>query len=309
MQTLLWLLCVGLAGSPAQDGAGSTPDGTNELEPEAPLSIPFTLTSQNNIAVEALFNETDSVALMFHTAADAIFLTREAVQGMRSLTFDGTASLQSWGGEAEVRHSTGNALRIGELTWADLSITEAERSGPGTGGKFGPDLFGSKIIEIDFEQSVLLIHEKLPEYAEQFDWLAVEHRRDGLFVRGSVQVGERWLGHDFLIHTGFGGTFLFDNAFAEANHLDAAFQVVEGRELKDSLGNIVKTRKGVVPAFRLGHTELASVPAELFPGEIGGARTSVVGGDVLKRFHLILDSAAGVLYLRPNALFEAAYSQ
>ncbi len=48
-------------------------------------TIPFTLTSRNNIIVKATLNHADTLALMFHTAASFMTLTEEAVKKTKTL--------------------------------------------------------------------------------------------------------------------------------------------------------------------------------------------------------------------------------
>lgn len=41
-------------------------------------SFPFTFTSKNNIAVQAILNKKDTVSLMLHTAAESITLIKDS---------------------------------------------------------------------------------------------------------------------------------------------------------------------------------------------------------------------------------------
>ena len=79
------------------------------------LRIPFQLTPHNNIAISTILNETDTVSLMFHTAASDVTLTEDATKKLKSLRFSGTTDgIKSWGGaENTARYSARNSLRIG----------------------------------------------------------------------------------------------------------------------------------------------------------------------------------------------------
>ena len=59
------------------------------------IVIPFTLTEHNNLSIKAVFNQIDTVNLMFHTAANAVTLTEEALQKITSLKFNRTDSVKS----------------------------------------------------------------------------------------------------------------------------------------------------------------------------------------------------------------------
>jgi len=275
-----------------------------------PQSIPFELTSHNNIAVRVLINERDQAMLMFHLAVDSVSLTQKASRRIGSVSFDKNARLSSWGGQsAPVLYSSRNTLQIRGQTWKDVGITESRHSGPGTDGKFGPNLFGGRIVEIDFDRGRLVIHPSLPEHAANYERLDIETRSGSMFAKATVGIGGELVQNDFMIHTGFGGGVLFDDAFAARHRLVSTLKVVGGRELKDSMGNVLKTTKLQIPSLRLGSFSLAGLPAEVFPGAIQSQKMSVLGADVWKRFNMLIDTGAGHLYLKPNNLRHLPYSQ
>ena len=76
-------------------------------------------------------------------------------------------------------------------------------------------------------------------------------------------------------------------------------QAAGERELRDSLGNVLTTKKVQVPTLRVGSCELEDVPAEFFSGAIGRQKMSVFGCNLLTRFSVFLDVRRGRLYLRP----------
>ena len=111
-------------------------------------TIPFTLTEHNNISVACVLNGHDSIQLMFHTAVNSVSLTEEATQKLEKLQLNDSTQVKSWGGTTGSRFGTSNALQLGNLQFEDLTIWEDKHSGHHTDGKFGPNLFAGKIIEI-----------------------------------------------------------------------------------------------------------------------------------------------------------------
>lgn len=277
---------------------GCAATGPASTEPAAIARIPFTLTPADNLSIRATLNGTDTVELMFHTAVDSISLTKTATARLASFSANGTATVRSWGGASEARHSTGNWLQIGDLVWRDLPITEDENSGPGTDGKFGPNLFAGKVVEIDFAARELKLHATLPAIAETFDRLDLICRDGLMSIAGELTAGERRYQTDFLLHTGFGGTVLLDEQFVWQHELAASLPSRGERVLVDSYGKPVRTRKVMLPALRFGATTFADVSAELFHGTLGSLRTSIVGCGLLKQFHLIFDVEHRHLYVR-----------
>jgi hypothetical protein len=80
------------------------------------------------------------------------------------------------------------------------------------------------------------------------------------------------------------------------------------KELKDSYGNIIKTQKAILPAFKIGNTTLSHVPVGFFAGAIGRQKMSIIGGDILKRFNIIIDAQREYIYLKPNSLKKSGYT-
>lgn len=263
--------------------------------------IPFTLTDSNNISIAAVLNDGEPVQLMLHTAVNSVSLTREAGERLTSVTFDESGTSQSWGGEAAIGVSRGNTLRIGGRTWTDLLLTECEHSGPLTDGKFGCNLFADRVMEIDFEECELRLHSELPSHVlEDPDFHCLEARLDrgSMFVEGAFEIGGKSYKHEFMVHTGFGGSILMDDAFVAEHGFTACFQNGSTRDLRDSNGNVLTTQMATLSSFGFGNAALAKVPAELFGGAIAGQKVSIVGAQVLKQFDIFIATRAKRLYLR-----------
>jgi hypothetical protein len=269
---------------------------------EDEIEIPFVLTDQNNIVVSVLLNATDALDLMLHTAASDVTLTEEAVKKSTSIKFTGASKVHSWGGEAESRYSTGNQVQLGDLHRTKVVVWEDLNSGKNTDGKFGLDFFDGHIIEIDFDRSLITLHDKLPRKVAEFDRLKIENDRGNWLVKGDCVIDNATYSHPFLIHSGYSGGVLFDDAFARKVGADSKIRIVEESSLKDSFGNTIQIKKGILPKLVLGNSSVSDVPLGFFAGDIGNQKLSILGSEVLKQFHLVFDLAKSELYVlrRPN---------
>jgi hypothetical protein len=283
-----------------------------------PLSLPswaqeskirFQLTEYNNLSVAALVNHKDTVHLMFHTAERGLTLTGAAVKEMSSLRFAGadTVGVKSWGGAGVSRYSKNNTLEIGDLHWDSLTVWVDENSGQHTGGKFGPDLFRDKVIRIDYDAGVITLSTGLPPGIGEWQKLKLIHEPGSLYIEASCVVDGVAIPNRFLIHSGYAGSLLLDDRFAADHHLDSLLTVVGVKDLKDSYGHVLRTKKVLLPAFRLGDEKLVDVPAAFFEGRIGRQQKSVLGGDILKRFNWIIDASREYIYLRPSHWRSSPY--
>ena len=264
--------------------------------------IPFQLTEYNNLSVKAIVNKKDTLHLMFHTAEEGLMLTETAVKQMTSMRMDGADTVKSWGGPGVSRTSKNNRLDIGALHWDSLQVWVDENSGQHTDGKFGPDLFSGKAIEIDFDARVITVHTTLPAAIGSWQKLKLQSEPGSLYIEANCVVNGVPIPCRFLIHSGYAGSLLLDDRFAADNHLDSLLKVVGVKELKDSYGHVIKTKKVLLPGFQIGTENLTGVPAAFFEGAIGRQKKSVLGGDILKRFNWIIDAKREYIYMRPNHL-------
>ncbi|MFK7970374.1 MAG: hypothetical protein AB8F95_08410 [Bacteroidia bacterium] len=272
-------------------------------------TIPFELTDHNNIKIQAVLGDADTLDLMFHTAAGSISLTTSATEKLKGIHWDTETEVGSWGGRANTRYSANNAITIGALHWDSVEIWEDEHSGPGTDGKFGPSLFEGYVIEVDFDKNVLILHDSLPPKADGYVKVPVNIDRGMLFIEGTSTIDGVNYKNQFLVHSGYGGALLYDDKFAAESRIGERIEIIDEKELKDSFGNVVKINKGSLPTLTIGNAALTDVPVGFFQGKIGRQQMSVIGGDLLKRFNIILDADRTCMYLNPNRLKDIAYTQ
>lgn len=269
----------------------------------------FRLSEANNLLVKTVLNGGDTLTLMLHTAANAVTLTEGATKRISSIQWDAVDSTESWGGQQEARRSSYNTLEIGVFKWDSVAIWENTHSGPGTDGKFGLNLFEDKVLEINFERGLLLIHPQLPAKSQQFSRLDLTGKAGLYFLPATIEVGKQTYSHSFLIHTGYGGTLLLDDVFVEEANLEEQLTILEEQELKDAYGNVVINQKALLPVFEIGQNRLKDMPIGFFKGSIGRQKMSVIGGKLMKRFNWLLDINDGAVYLAPNEWTTHAFGQ
>lgn len=273
------------------------------------VDIPFILTDYNNIVVKAVLNFSDTVNLMFHTAANAVTLTEDAIKKTSSIRFTGNIdSIKSWGGQANTaRLSIKNNLQIGKLNWENVSITENLNSGQFTDGKFGIDLFKGWTIEIDFDQSMIRLYKNIPKKIRGYEKINLIVDNDMLFIKADCKIKDSVYSNKFLLHSGYAGAILIDDQFAFDKNLGSLLKITGEKSLKDSYGNIVKTKQAILPFFSINKTTVENVPVGFFESGIGRQTMSVIGGEILKRFNIIISADRKYIYMKPNQLMATPY--
>lgn len=271
-------------------------------------SIPFKLSSHNNIILKALLNNQDSLNLMFHTDAGDLSLISSKTSLMKSIKWKSETEVKSWGGSSTSRYSEGNSLSIGRIIWDSLPIWENQHSGPGTDGKIGPYFFEGKVLVLDFEKKLLIVQKDLPYNIQDFQKIPILKEKGSMYIEGWTIIGKNRFINKFLIHSGFGGTVLYDDAFTAENKLGEKLEITSESELRDSFGNVLKTKKALLPQFQIAGFILNDLPIGFFEGSIGKQKMSVIGGDLLKRFNIVWDANREFIYLQPNSLSKLPYN-
>lgn len=271
-------------------------------------TIKFKLTEHNNISIESILNETDTINLMFHTAVSSVSLTPEQSQNLSPKINKKTSDVNSWGGNQDVDYVENNKLAIGNRQWDDITLWLNLLSGHDTDGKFGPNLFSNNIIEINFDRLIIVLHENELKELDNYKTFDIStDDNNSLFIEGELLINEVRLKHKFMIHSGYGGTIILDDQFCSANPIIGELEVFEEKDLKDSLGNLIKTKKARANQFNILNVEFDSVPFSYFDSELTIQKTSVLGGAFLKRFNLLLDLENMKLHVKPNKLTESKF--
>ncbi|MEM7312616.1 MAG: thioredoxin family protein [Planctomycetota bacterium] len=288
-------------------GAANNVLTSHAMSQGQPQVVPFRLTRWNNISVPATLNKSISLNLMFHIAVDSLSLTKATVERFPEIVLNQNVDVKSWGGQSTSRFGKGHSLRIGQLQSRPVTVFEDLHSGHGTDGKFGPEQLKSRILKIDFDQSEIRLLPKLPRGVQDWQKVRLETERGMMFISASVQSGEKNASHKFMIHSGYSGFALLDDEFAGKHAFLKELEIIDESSVKDSAGNELTTKKVSLPKFAVGETEFSNVPVSFFSGAIGKQKFSVLGGDFLKRFNLILDMDSQTLYLQRSQHFGSKF--
>lgn len=265
-------------------------------------TLPFVLTTDNNILIQTVVNEIDTLDLMFHTAVSSISITEEAAKRIQSISLDQSSDVNSWGGSGTSRYSKNNRFQVGGFTFDKQTIWENVLSGPLSDGKFGPSIFGDKVIELDFDNNHLIVHASLPKIDDSFSKTSLMFDHNEMYLNVELLVDGDTLKHKALIHSGYASNLLLDGGFSAEHDLSKKLTLESSVELKDSFDNSVYTQSAKVDQVRILDTNFDSLLVNFFEGTIGNETKSVVGANVLKKFNLMFDMQTATLYYKRNSL-------
>jgi hypothetical protein len=276
--------------------AKEEPDGISlQLQQSLPDTIPFTLTG-SRLYLRGLLNGKDTVSMQFDTGAGTSCVSNTASEKLH-LSFLDKTILSNSKGINEVRRSTNNQLTFGNLHFTGISLVETTNMQPGEDLIIGNYLFRDKIVEIDYDKKLFIVHAKLPAHAKTFTKQPMVY---GLNIKSTiVQDGKKysfWFGFD----TGRDGTMLLREDFTgQADNWKSLneLMMVNGRKIV----RLDATIAGVVFKDIVTNAADPSKPAARRAG-------SLFGNEILNHFNVILDNRNGYIYLKPNSRTNETYS-
>lgn len=269
--------------------------------------IPFRL-NKNHIIVDVSVGRGThgQVAMILDSGADiSLFdlavLDAASVRSAEPIKSDGLGTSADVRIVGDVQYSLGS-LHARNATVATTSLTAlSEREGLALGGILGGDFLRSFVVEIDYQRLELVVHapsDRPPRdgYAE----LSLITRDDRPFVRGALAVASTVVDSIWQLDTGTSGAVIVNGPVVRDFSL--AEGATETREAASVVG-ATKFRQRRAARFTLGNCSVAQPVVDLAEDTVGVLarrnNAGIVGGDILRRFRLILDMPHDRLWIRP----------
>lgn len=254
-------------------------------------TIPFELTEQNSLRIKSILDEKDTLWMNFDSGSTQFRLTSDAI---KKLNLDVHAS---------------HHIRLGGTLYEREKIIEVTLSGHGTDGRFGWDLFDGKVVEIDYDKKLFIVHTHLERIPEGYAKLPIYYRGNMITIQGGITVNEKTISDDFLVDNGYQRSIMLDHDLVKEKHVPIEkLSELNRTFLRNSDGDTVRvvTYKG--EAVQLNALKITNVPLQLMAGENpSGMKLHIVGNDLLKRFNTIMDFQNNFVYFKPNRLFKLPF--
>lgn len=268
-------------------------------------TIPFELGKDNRIHLKGKVNNSESLDLLFDTGASSCVITSSLINKKVTLNIDGTQENGSTDGTSIVNKSSKNTISIGNLIWNDVPLLSIDYKNEPFDIVLGWVAFEDKIIEINHDKSVLVIHQKLPslnyEYSKiQIDFLdrGVPHINCKLIVNGKES------NVMCTFDLGSNGDLIVGQKFAQANLLYDSLKIVGKTTSVGSTGNKIINDKVVLPKLKIGDYEIYNMPMSIKQKDPENVdHNENIGNNILKRFNAIIDFNNHFIYIKPNKLF------
>ncbi|MHC8948843.1 hypothetical protein [Sphingobacterium hungaricum] len=264
----------------------------------AQQKIPFRLTKHNNIIVKALVNKTDSVDLMFQIAMPDASLAPDRISQVESVQFDST--------EYSGGLSRNNTVKVGPIEKDGILFFDNEYTGHEAEGKIGTGFFGGKAFKIDYDTNEFVVYDQLPS-VDDYDAIPLVFKRGQFFIPANSIIQAVSYPTEFLLQSGYSGSLIYEQNFSDEHQFNDKMTFINEKTLKNSNGQSVLTKNGVIDELSVGEFSLGDVPAGVFVGDLKIQKLSYFGADLLRRFNWIFNADRSIAYIQKSKYFEEAY--
>jgi len=269
-------------------------------------TIPFKISKANNIIFQTILNETDTIDLFFDTGGTDLILLHEAIKEKTSLL---NGKNQNYKGEDFERLEEVNSLKIGSSTWDSLLIYPASNGPSEAAGHFGWDLFEDKIVELNYDAQLMIVHSEPIKIPIGYTKLEIEYVKTLFCIKGTAIVDNKSFPNRYLFDTGFQRAVVYDKEIRAEENFPSHLPVIKETVLTNSLGERFVNKVVNADQFCFNDLCLENVPLQLFalpnPARF---KTNILGGELLKRYNTILDFQNDLIYLKPNSLVDLPYT-
>jgi hypothetical protein len=271
-------------------------------------TIPFTLTAYNAIHIVAIINAQDTLDLHFDVGSFDFRFTRDAILQKTHLLSHQPDALA---GKAKPNYNNLDEvtqIQMGKSIFLHPEIVATGMTAHDMDGRFGWNVFEGKSVEIDYDQSILIVHTQLPRHLAAYSKSKIKFIRSFVCLKAALEVNQKRYEGDFLLDTGSDQAIILDSAWVQYQHFPQDLKLIKTSEISDPRGVKYASKIVLAPKLLVGDHVLTAIPTYLLPSKNPvGFEMNYFGNDLLKRFNTILDFKTDHIYLKPNKLQGLPY--
>jgi hypothetical protein len=271
-------------------------------------TIPFTLGKGNKIYIKGKINNSEELDFMFDTGSDQEVISKNGLSKGVKINFSDTKNSVSIGGTTTINNSKSNQLEIGNLVWKNIPFVQID--GADADGIIGYNAFDNKIVEIDYDKKVLVIHNNPFEVNENYQKLPIIFKGNLPFIEATLSNSNKQVKGYFEFDAGSNGSLWINKDFAKDNSLYNTMKTVGESSSRGFDGKKIYNETVLLPKFSFGKYDLLNVPIDLEqPSESNNFKWGILGMDILRRYNVILDFQNDLIYLKPNSLLNEPFNK
>lgn len=282
------------------------------------VNIPFAIYA-NVIFVQVRVNNSEPLSFIFDTGAGINVVNARRAASLH-LASGVTVDAKGTGGTVAGALATGATLCLTGVCahvqrLAALPIDAIEpHVGHAVDGILGYDFIKEFVVEIDYEHSSISFYDpRTYRSAGRGAIIPFTLRRGTPFINTTIDLTsvDRVAG-EFEIDTGSDGALGIYNYFVKAHGLLSRLPRTGGAQKGAGIGGETSSIEARVKDLRLGRFRIENPVVSLSEddNEEGGGRPKydgMIGTEVFRRFHVVIDYTRGRLILEPNSHFREPY--
>ena len=271
--------------------------------------IPFELKEDNRIYLKVSVNQSDSLNFVFDLGANITVLNKTRLKQNRiKITFDSIVSNQGTNGVSNEEISKNNFIKIENKIYYDIYILGL--SYPNSDildGIIGWNFFKDKTVRLNYESKELTIYDELPDLSDTYNCSKLKLINDLPYIEVIVYHERKKTKIWSMLDIGYNGELLVYYDEVEKNGLIGKFQVIGEATTSGTDGNTSKSDLVLLPRFEINEFEIYNMPAYLTKTELKSTKPALMGGNLLKRFHTVIDFKNKKVYMKPNILINSHF--
>lgn len=267
-------------------------------------SISFTI-EKNCIYFYCRVNETDSIKFLFDTGADGSVINKQSLTALQ-LKLDGKSLNEGSNGTNEVESSSGNEIKIGNISKKGVLFTVIPFETTTFDGIMGTDLMQGYIIEIDYNNQVLNIYDKNDETINYKGYTRLKLYTNDYptYIKSSIIVKNKRYTGMFGLDTGADDALTVASPFAKDKDFINKMTKVGSAGFQGSDGSMYEMPIVLFPEIEFAGKHLYRIPTALSNSTEGIDASKKLAGfygnAFLKKFNIILDYENHNIFFKLN---------
>lgn len=264
-------------------------------------TIPFSLGDDNRIYIKAIVNNSKPLNFIFDTGADAMVANTVQTDSKLNLIYDEETENTGANGVSTQKVSSKNTIQIGKFKKKNqqlLGIAYPKKY-YSFDGVIGYPFFENHLIEIDYKEQKMILHESLKTVSnlKKYDKLKMKMIGQVPFVDFTIMKGNKPITFPAMIDTGFNGSLIVYHKVVSEKGLADYFQKIRSTYSQGTDGSRMKSDLVIVPKAGIGQKSLENVDANLNRTPSTVFFPAIMGGNILKKLHWIIDFRKNNVYI------------
>jgi hypothetical protein len=275
-------------------------------------TLPFEFNKNKQIIIRGSLNNSPQMDFCFDLGARMVYVIGKGFDKPNKLVIDGMMEDESVTGLSTEKTSSNNTLQLGNFNMANIPICYIDEAGflENGGGLVGFNVFQNKVLEIDFDNKLLIIHSKLPEKINAYAPIEFKQTTGGIYIPITINNGKKKSTGWYFFDTGADNALAFDSKFANKEGLINTMKVIGTAGIASSEKKIMKATILEVPEVQIANFRIENTPTLLAEESNAEAdfEDGVIGIGLQNRFNFIIDYPNSKMYLKPSKYFNDSFT-